>query len=64
MSMLGKFKKAPKLRPLLNIGCLFDIPTGTYLKGKHGESILNGGLSYITGIGVVVTHTSLRWHTS
>lgn len=51
MSMLGKFKKAPKLRPLLNIGCLFDIPTGTYLKGKHGESILNGGLSYITGIG-------------
>lgn len=51
MSMLKNFKKAPTIRPLLNMGCLFDIPTGTYLKGKHGESILNGGLSYITGIG-------------
>lgn len=51
MSMLKNFKKAPTIRPLLNLGCLFDIPTGTYLKGKHGESILNGGLSYITGIG-------------
>lgn len=49
--MLSKFKKAPSLRPLLNIGCLFDIPTGSYIQGKHGESILNGGLSYITGIG-------------
>jgi len=51
VSVLKNFKKAPTLRPFLNIGCLFDIPTGTYLKGKHGESILNGGLSYITGIG-------------
>lgn len=51
MSMLNKFKKAPTIRPFLNIGCLFDIPTGTYMKGKHGESILNGGVSYITGIG-------------
>lgn len=49
--MLDKFKKAPSLRPLLNLGCLFDIPTGTYLRGAHGEHILNGGLSYITGIG-------------
>jgi len=51
VSMLSKFKKAPAIRPFLNLGCLFDIPTGTYMKGKHGESILNGGLSYITGIG-------------
>lgn len=45
------FQAAPRVRPSLNIGCLFDIPTGRYLKGKHGEYILNGGLSYITGIG-------------
>lgn len=45
------FQAAPKVRPLLNTGCLFDIPTGKYIQGKHGESILNGGLSYITGIG-------------
>lgn len=51
MSSLGNFKKAPLIRPFLNLGCLFDIPTGTYKKGIHGESILNGGLSYITGIG-------------
>lgn len=51
MSFLERFKPAPKVRPLLNIGCLFDIPTGTYLKGKHGENILNGGLAYITGYG-------------
>jgi hypothetical protein len=45
------FQPAPRVRPFLNCGCLFDIPTGRYLKGKHGEYILNGGLSYITGIG-------------
>jgi hypothetical protein len=49
--VLGNFKKAPALRPFLNLGCLFDIPTGSYLKGAHGEHILNGGLAYLTGIG-------------
>jgi hypothetical protein len=45
------FISAPPLHVKLNIGCLHDIPTGTYSFGKHGESILNGGLSYITGVG-------------
>lgn len=45
------FQPAPKIRPLLNLGCLMDIPTGRYLPGIHGESILNGGLAYITGVG-------------
>jgi hypothetical protein len=35
---------------MLNLGCLFDIPTGRYYLGKHGESILNGGLSHLTGM--------------
>lgn len=42
---------APKIRPYLNLGCLLDIPTGKYFKGKHGENILSGGLSYVTGVG-------------
>jgi hypothetical protein len=48
--MFSQFKKAPHLRPYLNIGCLFDIPTGVYHTGIHGESILNGGVSHVTGI--------------
>lgn len=51
MSFDKFFQAAPKIRPLLNLGCLMDIPTGKYHIGKHGESILNGGLSYVTGIG-------------
>ena len=44
------FTKVPKLRPTMNIGCLFDIPTGTYYRGKHGESILNAGYSHVIGV--------------
>lgn len=49
--MKTSFNNSPKIRPFLNIGCLFDIPTGSYKTGKHGESILNGGLAYVTGLG-------------
>lgn len=51
MDMTQFFTPAPKLRPQLNLGCLHDIPNGKYILGKHGESILNGGLCYITGVG-------------
>jgi hypothetical protein len=44
------FQPAPAIRPMLNVGCLLDIPTGRYYLGKHGESILNGGMPYITGV--------------
>lgn len=44
-------KNAPLLRPLLNLGCGFDIPSGRYSLGVHGESILSGGLAHLTGIG-------------
>ena len=43
------FPQVPSLRPAMNVGCLFDIPIGTYYTGKHGESILNGGLQQVTG---------------
>jgi hypothetical protein len=45
----GVFER-PLFRPAVNIGGLLDIPTGTYELGKHGESIMNGGSSGMTGI--------------
>jgi len=44
------FEKIPDVKVAYNVGCLLDIPTGTYLIGEHGESILNGGLTAFTGI--------------
>lgn len=44
------FKSAPRIRPLLNVGCLFDIFTGRYHFGKHGEAILNGGFGHVTAV--------------
>lgn len=39
----GKEFAAPAERPGNNIGCLTDIPTGTYVKGVRGENVLTGG---------------------
>lgn len=44
------FEQVPDLRPAMNVGCLFDIPIGTYYPGQFGEMILNGGLQHITGV--------------
>jgi len=44
------FTEIDPYRILYNVGALLDIPTGKYIKGKHGENILNGGLSVLTGI--------------
>lgn len=38
------------IKPMLNIGACLDIPTGTIVKGRYGESILNGGLGMLTGV--------------
>ncbi len=43
-------ESADSVKFLYNVGALLDIPTGAYLKGVHGESILNGGLGILTGI--------------
>jgi hypothetical protein len=45
-----EFETAPNVKILINIGALMDIPTGYYLTGKYGESILNGGLGLLTGV--------------
>jgi hypothetical protein len=43
-------KQATPVKILINIGATFDIPTGCYVKGQHGESLLLGGLGYLTGM--------------
>lgn len=50
--MLAKppFKEPQQVKILFNVGALLDIPSGTYLTGKHGESILNGGYGIMTGV--------------
>lgn len=35
---------------LINVGCLMDIPTGNFVIGAKGETIINGGLSKIFSI--------------
>lgn len=40
----------PKVKLAINIGGCLDIMTGDYFKGRYGESILNGGLSLLTGV--------------
>lgn len=44
------FNPAPNIKMMFNIGALMDIPTGTYMKGQHGENILLGGLGSLTGV--------------
>lgn len=50
MSVFSRIASIPKLRPQLNVGCLFDIPTGSYHLGINGESILNSGLSLLNSV--------------
>lgn len=48
--MFKKTFEAPRFRPAINIGCCLDVSTGSYELGYYGESLLNGGVSGITGI--------------
>lgn len=43
-------KPADYVKPLLNVGCLLDIPTGDFVTGKYGEKILVGGQGLLTGV--------------
>lgn len=42
--------QAPNVKVMINIGSCMDIPTGKFLRGEHGEYILNGGLGFLTGV--------------
>lgn len=37
-------------KPYINVGALLDIPTGSLIKGRKGETFINGGLGPITAI--------------
>ncbi len=50
MYLIPKFERSPVVKAMLNIGGGFDIPTGVWMTGIHGESIINGGLGAITGV--------------
>ena len=50
MELRPSFKPAPPVKIMINLGACLDIPTGTYVTGLHGESILNGGLGFLTGV--------------
>lgn len=50
MDMRPTFQLAPPVKVMINIGSLFDVPTGNYITGLYGESILNGGLGSVTGV--------------
>jgi hypothetical protein len=57
------FTAAPNVKAMINIGACFDIPTGYYLYGKYGESILNAGLGNLTGIsGIGNSYKSTTMH--
>lgn len=61
-----KFSKVPrfnfdqmtKMKPRLwiNVGALLDIPTATFVTGKKGETIYNGGFGPIMGISGVANN--------
>lgn len=56
-------RAAPELKLSFNIGALFDIPSGYWLKGKYGENLLTGGLGMITAIvGPANTYKSTLLH--
>lgn len=51
LSFTYDIEAAAEIRPLFNVGSIFDRQCGRYMLGKHGESIMNGGLAMITGVG-------------
>jgi hypothetical protein len=62
-SFMPAMEEVPSIRVSFNIGALLDIPTGKFLTGKYGESILNGGLGAITGVvGIANNFKSTEMH--
>lgn len=51
LNMRSHVKEAPPYRPGINLGCLFDIPTGRFVRGYDGHWYHTGGLNPTTGIG-------------
>jgi hypothetical protein len=41
---------APSVKIMINVGAGLDITTGTYVRGRYGEYVLNGGVASFTGV--------------
>lgn len=41
---------APAVKVMVNVGATLDIPTGTFIRGRFGEYVLNGGVAAVTGV--------------
>lgn len=48
--MRPNFIRPPVVKLAMPTGACLDIPTGEYLEGTHGQMVLLGGISNITGI--------------
>lgn len=46
----SNFEAAPNVKVMINIGACMDIPTGTAMRGFHGEMIMNAGMGNLTGV--------------
>lgn len=45
-----EFTEVDPYKMLINIGCLMDIPVGSYVRGQKGENLMNGGFSNLVAI--------------
>lgn len=64
MGFNSHFTPAPDVKVKINIGCMFDIPTGRFVRGYYGESLLNAGLAQLTGFigpGNMFKSTQMHW---
>lgn len=62
-SLIPKFAQIPNVKHSYNVGGLFDVPTGEYVIGRHGEAVLNGGVGAITGfVGIGNQYKSTIMH--
>nr|DAR93988.1 MAG TPA: RNase L inhibitor-like protein [Caudoviricetes sp.] len=50
LAVTGVMKEASPVRPVINVGGIFDIPNHIPVKGKWGNVIVNGGLWPSTGV--------------
>lgn len=44
------FKRPAPVKVAIPVGALLDIPTGDWIKGTHGQYVLNAGIGNITGV--------------
>lgn len=56
MDLRPPLTAAPVTKVMFNVGALFDIPTGVWMRGFYGENILNGGLGALTGFVGIGNH--------